>query len=154
MSQLRPRTSVALGGCCGVVIFSMLRGDSSLPSSIAWQNLLKSSAMGDAGAGTSSAATPVGVPDFGGYPRRGAREVLPDPDVDRTSLPASVQGGVVVEIIIDERGNVVDERLLTGVDHGVDEKVIATLKTWHFRPATAQGMPIPSKQDVYFHFPS
>lgn len=81
-------------------------------------------------------------------------EVFPDPDVDRASLPASVQGSVVVEITIDERGNVVEERLLTGVDHGVDEKVIAALKNWHFHPATADGVPIPSKQDVYFHFPS
>ncbi len=81
-------------------------------------------------------------------------EVFPDPDVDRASLPATVQGSVAVEIASDERGNVVDERLLTGVDHGVDEKVIAALKNWHFRPATADGVPIPSKQDVYFHFPS
>jgi TonB family protein len=81
-------------------------------------------------------------------------EVFPDPDVDRASLPASLQGNVVVEITIDERGNVVNERLLNGLDHGVDEKVIATLKTWHFRPATADGVPIASKQDVYFHFPS
>ncbi len=81
-------------------------------------------------------------------------EVFPDPDVDRRSLPASVQGDVIVEITIDERGNVVEERLLTGVDHGVDQKVIAALKNWHFRPATADGVPISSKQDVHFHFPS
>jgi TonB family protein len=81
-------------------------------------------------------------------------EVFPDPDVDRASLPASVRGDVIVEITIDERGNVVEERLLTGVDHAVDEKVIAALKNWHFRPATADGVPIASKQDVHFHFPS
>jgi TonB family protein len=81
-------------------------------------------------------------------------EVFPDPDVDRTSLPSSVQGDVIVEITIDEQGNVVEERLLTGVDHSVDEKVIAALKNWHFRPATSDGVPIPSKQDVHFHFPT
>ncbi|HEV2116146.1 MAG TPA: energy transducer TonB, partial [Terriglobales bacterium] len=75
-------------------------------------------------------------------------EVFPDPDVDRASLPPSVQGDVIVEITIDERGNVTEERLLTGVDHGVDDKVIAALKNWHFRPATSDGVPIPSKQDV------
>jgi protein TonB len=81
-------------------------------------------------------------------------DVFPDPDVDRTSLPPSVQGDVIVEITIDERGNVVEERLLTGVDREVDEKVIAALKNWHFRPATNDGVPISSKQDVHFHFPS
>lgn len=81
-------------------------------------------------------------------------EVFPDPDVDRANLPASVKGDVIVEITIDEYGNVVEERLLTGVDHGVDDKVIAALKNWHFRPATADGVPISSKQDVHFHFPT
>ncbi|MGE5206679.1 MAG: energy transducer TonB [Chlamydiota bacterium] len=81
-------------------------------------------------------------------------QVFPDPDVDRTSLPSSVQGDVIVEITIDERGNVTDERLLTGVDHGVDEKVMAALRNWHFLPATSDGVPIASKQDVHFHFPS
>ena len=81
-------------------------------------------------------------------------EVFPDPDVDRASLPSSVKGDVIVEITIDERGNVVEERLLTGVDPGVDEKVIAALRNWHFLPATSDGVPIPSKQDVHFHFPS
>lgn len=81
-------------------------------------------------------------------------EVFPDPDVDRSSLPPSLQGDVIVEITIDERGNVIEERLLTGVDHGLDEKVIAALKNWHFRPATSDGVPISSKQDVHFHFPS
>lgn len=81
-------------------------------------------------------------------------QVFPDPDVDRTSLPPSVKGDVIVEITIDERGNVVEERLLTGVEHSVDEKVIAALKNWHFLPATSDGVPIPSKQDVHFHFPS
>jgi TonB family protein len=81
-------------------------------------------------------------------------EVFPDPDVDRASLPPSVQGDVIVEITIDERGNVVEERLLTGVDHDVDGRVMAVLRNWHFRPATSDGVPIPSKQDVHFHFPS
>ena len=81
-------------------------------------------------------------------------EIFPDPDVDRASLPPEVRGDVIVEVTIDERGNVVEERLLSGVDHGIDEKVIAAVKNWHFRPATSDGVPIPSKQDVHFHFPS
>jgi TonB family protein len=81
-------------------------------------------------------------------------QVFPDPDVDRATLPPSVQGDVIVEITIDERGNVTDERLLNGVDHGVDERVMAALRNWHFLPATSDGVPIPSKQDVHFHFPS
>ena len=81
-------------------------------------------------------------------------EVFPDPDVDRSSLPPSIQGDVIVEITIDERGNVVEERLLTGLEQTIDEKVIAALKNWHFLPATNDWVPSSSNHDVHFHVPS
>ena len=35
----------------------------------------------------------------------------------------------------------------------VDAKVLAALEKWQFTPASKNGVPIPSKQDVYYHFP-
>ena len=61
---------------------------------------------------------------------------------------------MIVEVTIDVLGNVVEEKLLRGVGYGIDEKVIAALRERHFRPATRNGVAIPSKYDVYFHFPS
>ena len=61
---------------------------------------------------------------------------------------------MIVEISIDAQGIVVAERLLQGLGHGVDERVIAVLRDWRYRPATRNGVPIPSKYDVHFHFPS
>jgi protein TonB len=61
---------------------------------------------------------------------------------------------VIVEISIDAQGIVVAERLLQGLGHGVDERVIAVLRDWRYHPATRNGVPIPSKYDVHFHFPS
>jgi len=66
---------------------------------------------------------------------------------------AGLMGDVIVEITIDEVGNVVEMRLLQGIDPAVDQKVMAVLQHWHFAPATRNGAPIPSKQDVYYHFP-
>jgi periplasmic protein TonB len=77
-----------------------------------------------------------------------------DPKVSRWELPGGLQGDVIVEITIDNQGLVVEERLLQGMGHGIDEKVIAALRDWRFRPATRNGMAIPSKHDVHFHFPS
>jgi protein TonB len=74
---------------------------------------------------------------------------FPDPDLDRSSL----RGDVIVEITIDVRGNVIETRLLQGIEQGVNEKVITTVQRWRFTPATQDGMPIASKQDVHFHFP-
>lgn len=77
-----------------------------------------------------------------------------DPKVSRWELPAGLQGDVVVEVTISDQGLVVDEKLLQGLGHGIDEKVIAALRDWRFRPATRNGIAIPSKHDVHFHFPS
>lgn len=80
--------------------------------------------------------------------------VYPDPPVRRSEIPNGVAGSVIVEVTIDAQGNVIDTRLLQGLGFGIEEKVIATLHNWRFRPATKDGVPIPSKQDVYFRFPS
>jgi hypothetical protein len=34
----------------------------------------------------------------------------------------------------------------------IDQKVLLALESWHFHPATRDGIPIPSKQDVHYHF--
>lgn len=80
--------------------------------------------------------------------------VFPDPVVSRSELPDGVAGTVIVEITIDEIGNVVATRVLQPLGYGIEERVVAVLRNWHFRPATMDGRPIPSQQDVYFRFPS
>jgi hypothetical protein len=35
----------------------------------------------------------------------------------------------------------------------IDGKVLEALDNWRFRPATRNGIAIPSKQDVFYHFP-
>jgi len=80
--------------------------------------------------------------------------VFPDPPIARSDLAPEVQGDVIVEVTIDAFGEVIDTKLLSGVGHGVDEQIVATLKSWRFKPATIDGVAIPSKQDVHFHFPA
>jgi periplasmic protein TonB len=77
-----------------------------------------------------------------------------DLKIYRSELPGGIQGDVIVEITIDTQGAVVEERLLQGLGHGVDDRVIAVLRDWRFHPATRNGVAIPSKHDVHFHFPS
>lgn len=74
--------------------------------------------------------------------------------IPKTDLPGGVPGDVIVEVTIDAQGVVIEEKLLQGLGPGVDERVIAALKDWHFRPATRNGVAISSKHDVHFHFPS
>jgi TonB family protein len=80
--------------------------------------------------------------------------VYPDPPVARAELPRDLQGDVVIEVTIDSQGNVVETRIVQAIGHGIDEKIEATLRRWHYQPATLDGTPVASRHDVHFHFPS
>jgi len=107
----------------------------------------------------AKAGTPFGSslngPDEGADVRPALPTVFPEPPVNRWEIPDGVRGDVIVEVTIDKQGNVIETRLLQGIGHSaIEEKVVATVRNWRFRPATRDGAPIPSKQDVYFHYPS
>ena len=80
--------------------------------------------------------------------------VYPDPPVERGELPRDLQGDVVIEVTIDSQGNVVETKIVQAIGHGIDEKIEATLRRWHYQPATLDGTPVASRHDVHFHFPS
>lgn len=103
-------------------------------------------------AGSPSSSDVYG--DTTGSNIRPAIEVtLIDPPVSRSVLPPGVQGDVVVEVTIDEHGNVVGTRLLKGLGYGIDEICMATVQNqWHYLPATRDGVPIPSKYDAHWHY--
>jgi protein TonB len=77
---------------------------------------------------------------------------FPDPKPDLSVLPRGTKGDVIVDIVIDEEGKVVDTKLDQGLGHGLDEAVMAVLQTWTFYPATKAGKPVASEQQLLFHF--
>ena len=80
--------------------------------------------------------------------------VFPDPSIYPWQLPKGLQGDVIVEVTIDEHGVVTETKVVQSLQSDIDDKVIATLKNWRFRPASVDGVAISSRQDVHFHFPS
>lgn len=82
------------------------------------------------------------------------RPALPIRGSDPQVFPGelSEEGDVIVEITIDEAGNIVEKKVLHSMSPAIDEKVLLALESWHFHPATRDGIPIPSKQDVHYHF--
>jgi protein TonB len=76
----------------------------------------------------------------------------PSPAPDLSALPHGVQGDVVVDVTIDPNGKVADLAVLHSLGYGIESSVIGTLKTWTFRPATKDGAPIASVQELHFHF--
>jgi TonB family protein len=102
------------------------------------------------------AGTPYGTSAGGALSGDDVRPALPvtasDPVVDPADLPGGIEGSIVVEITIDATGNVVQKTVLKSLGPVIDQQVLAALEYWRFRPATRNGVAIPSKQDVYYHF--
>lgn len=59
------------------------------------------------------------------------------------ALRAGLEGLVVLEAIVDERGRVGhDIKVVRRLGHGCDEAAVAAVRQWRFRPATRDGKPI------------
>jgi TonB family protein len=73
------------------------------------------------------------------------------PVTDRDMLPASVEK-VVVDVKIDVDGAVVSESLVSGIGNALDQIVLDTVKSWRFQPATVNGKPVPTQDELIFPF--
>jgi protein TonB len=114
--------------------------------------------VADAGDRNAKAGSPLGTmidgPITGHEVHVAYPTTYPDPPVDRSGLPRDLVGDVVIEVTIDSQGNVVETKIVQAIGHGIDEKIEATLRRWHYQPATLDGTPVASRHDVHFHFPS
>jgi len=103
----------------------------------------------------AQAGVPYGSLYHGSLTGDEIRPALPtatsDPVVWPWQLPSSA-GNEVIEIVIDERGEIVNKTVLQSLGPDIDSKCLAALENWHFQPATRNGRPIPSKQDAIFPF--
>jgi protein TonB len=71
----------------------------------------------------------------------------PHPDV-----PHGTRGDVVVDVVIDEQGKVVQFQVAHSLGDSIDQVVLATIQTWTFKPATKNGIAVPSEQELLFHY--
>ena len=98
---------------------------------------------------------PDGTLSSGAFSGNEIRPALPistsDPAVYPWQLPAS-PGNEIIEITIDERGEIVRKTVLQSLGPDIDDKCLAALDNWRFHPATRNGTAIPSKQDAIFPF--
>lgn len=88
---------------------------------------------------------------FGDEVRPALPVATSDPVVYPWQLPESA-GNEVIEITIDERGEITRKIVLQSLGSEIDTRCLAALESWRFQPATRNGAPIPSKQDAIFPF--
>jgi TonB family protein len=77
----------------------------------------------------------------------------PVPAYSEEARKAKYQGTVVLLIVVDAQGNVTDCRVVRPLGLGLDEKATETVRTWKFKPAMRNGVPVPVRVivEVFFH---
>ena len=78
--------------------------------------------------------------------------VHPSPKPDLSQLPKGTSGDVIVDVVIDKTGRIAKFTMTKGLGHGVDDTVLATIQQWTFQPATRNGQPVASEQELLFHY--
>lgn len=78
--------------------------------------------------------------------------VHPPPKPDLSHLPSGTRGDVVIDVVIDKTGRIAKSSLARGLGHGIDETVLAVVQQWTFQPATRNGVPVDSEQELLFHY--
>ncbi len=71
----------------------------------------------------------------------------PQPQYTEEARRARIQGVVILQTIIDCRGDVTEVTVLKGLPMGLTESAVAAVSQWRFEPARVDGRPI----SVYYN---
>ena len=80
------------------------------------------------------------------------QQYFPYPKPDLSSMAHGTSGDVILNAVIDEHGKISSLTLLKGLGGSIDENVIATVERWSYAPATKDGVPVSSEQELHFHY--
>jgi TonB family protein len=76
----------------------------------------------------------------------------PEPAYSEEARKAKYQGTVVLWIVVDVQGNVTDAKVVRPLGLGLDEKALETVRTWKFKPAMRNAVPVPVRVIVEVSF--
>ena len=65
-----------------------------------------------------------------------------EPEYSKEARAARIQGVVILEAVVDERGDVTVEKVLKGLSHGLTEAAVAAVQGSKYEPATLNGQPV------------
>lgn len=77
----------------------------------------------------------------------------PDPPYTREARAASVQGDVILSVIVGSDGAVNNVSIVRPLGMGLDDEAAETIKQWKFIPGTREGRPVAVRVmiDITFH---
>ena len=77
---------------------------------------------------------------------------FPYPKADLSAMAHGASGDVILNATIDEHGKISELTLVQGLGAPIDQFVIATVQQWSYSPATRNGVPVASEQEIHFHY--
>ncbi len=92
-------------------------------------------------------AEPTGPIRVGGDVKAPVKVNAPDPKYPDPARAAKVEGVVVIEAIIDRKGNVTHTKIVKDLPMGLGDAAQRAIKGWKFKPATLNGKPV----EVYYN---
>jgi TonB family protein len=125
--------------------------------------LLAYQGNGGSGIGAPGSGRSTQIRDDGGRPAGGVFSLSDvsqapvllfkvQPDYTDQARQAKYQGVVLLRVVIDENGAPQNVRVLRPLGLGLDEKAVAAVRHWRFRPGLLDGHPVPVDANVEINF--
>ena len=83
--------------------------------------------VGDNPPGTNSAPVPIRTTN---------------PEYTEEARNAKIEGAVLVEAVIDEKGVPTEPKVVRTLDKGLDQKALEAVRQWRFKPGLKDGTPV------------
>ena len=108
-------------------------------------------------------AVPVMVPVHGGNMGGGAYRIgggvsppsviqKVEPEYSEEARKAKFQGTVILFVVVDEKGNPRDLKVIRPLGLGLDQKAIEAVEKWKFRPGMKDGKPVAVQATIEVNF--
>ena len=75
-----------------------------------------------------------------------------EPEYSEEARKAKYQGTVVLKVIVDSTGRVVNPSIVRSLGLGLDEKAVEAVRKWRFRPGFKDGKPVPVTAEIEVSF--
>ena len=76
----------------------------------------------------------------------------PRPQPDLSGLPHGRGGNVILNAVIDTHGAITELTVVQSLSESIDQQVMVTVRGWSFTPATKDGQPVASEQEIVLHY--
>jgi len=76
----------------------------------------------------------------------------PEPQYSEEAREAKFEGTVVLSLVVDEKGNPRDVKVIRPLGMGLDQKAIEAIEKWKFSPGTKDGRAVPAQATIEVNF--